>query len=571
MRALASSLTDLNESVGRLRSQLREVEIQAESQTQSRLAAPGALSDFDPLEFDRYTRLQELTRMMTETVHDTLSIHRTLVHALDEADSALLHQSRINRELQQELMRLRTVPFASVVERLHRVVRLSARELGKRANLEIRGEQVELDRSVLERVGAPIEHLLRNAVAHGIETPAERVARGKPETGDITLVLRQESDDVVIVLTDDGAGLDLDKLRRKGAQQGLFPADREPTAAEIAQVIFAPGLSTADEVTELAGRGIGMDVVRAEIAGVGGRIEIDTTPGSGTTFTIYLPLTLAVAQAVLVRAGEQLYAVSSALVNNVLRLKPEALAQLYARGAAQADGRSYPIHYLGRLLGAAEAAPAAGSVPVLLLRSGNQRIALHVDELLKNQEIVIKKVGPQLARMPWTNGATVLGDGRIALVINPVQLAQQAPPAARPAPPPRTAAAPPAATTVMVVDDSLTVRKITTRLLEREGYRVLAAKDGVDALEQTNRTPPDVMLVDIEMPRMDGFELARNVRADPRTAATPIIVISSRTADKHRSHAFELGIDAYLGKPYEEAALLSHIRECLAKRRQRVH
>jgi chemosensory pili system protein ChpA (sensor histidine kinase/response regulator) len=573
IRTFTTSVSDLSESVGRLRTQLRDLEIQADSQTQSRLSviAEGR-PDFDPLEFDRYTRLQELTRMMAETIHDALTIQQTLVRSLDETDAALLLQSRIHRELQQELMRLRTVPFSSIVERLHRVVRLSARELGKRANLEIRGEQVELDRSVLERVGAPLEHLLRNAVAHGIELPETRAASGKAETGEINLTLRQESDDVVIVVSDDGTGLDLQKLRQKGIEKGLLPTDREPDTAEIQQVMFAPGISTADAVTETAGRGIGMDVVLNEVSAVGGRIEIDTKPGSGTTFTIYLPLTLAVAQAVLVRSAEQLFAVSSALVSRVLRLKPQGVAELYARGAADADGHSYPIHYLGRLLGSSEPAPTEGYTPVLLLRSGNQRIALHVDELIKNQEVVIKNIGPQLARLPWMTGATVLGDGRIVLMINPVQLAQQVRAATQaPTVPQKTQAALPAEHTVMVVDDSLTVRKITSRLLEREGYRVVAAKDGVDALEQMNRTLPDVMLVDIEMPRMDGFDLTRNVRADPKTATTPIIVISSRTADKHRNHAFELGVNGFLGKPYEETELLSQIRRCLEKDPQHVH
>jgi len=509
--------------------------------------------------------------MIAETIHDALTIQQTLVHALDETDAALLHQSRINRELQQDLMRLRTVPFSSIVERLHRVVRVSARELGKRANLEIRGEQVELDRSVLDRIAAPLEHLLRNAVAHGIEQPAHRVARGKTETGDIALALRQESDEVVIVVSDDGAGLDAEKLRSIGVARGLLPSDREPTAAEIAQAIFAPGLSTADEVTELAGRGIGMDVVRNEVVSVGGRIEIDTTPGSGTTFTIYLPLTLAVTQGVLVRSGDQLFAVSSSLVTRVLRLKPAAFAELYARGAADANGERYAMHDLGELLGTSQRVPSEEYASVLLLRSGNQRVAIHVDELVKNQEIVIKAIGPQLARIPWMTGATVLGDGRIVLMINPVQLAQQPRAPARAAATPQMSAASAAGHTIMVVDDSLTVRKVTTRLLEREGYRVLAAKDGIDALEQMNRSLPDVMLVDIEMPRMDGFDLTRNVRGDPKTSATPIIVISSRSADKHRNHAIELGVDAFLGKPFEESELLSHIERCLEKNRQHVH
>jgi chemosensory pili system protein ChpA (sensor histidine kinase/response regulator) len=313
---------------------------------------------------------------------------------------------------------------------------------------------------------------------------------------------------------------------------------------------------------------VGMDVVRNEILAIGGRIETATIRGKGTTFTIYLPLTLAVAQAVLVRGGGDVFAISSAIVEQVLRLKPDALSRLYERGTVESQGHSYPLCYVRHLVGSTDAAPELHNYnSVLLLRSGIQRTALHVDELLRNQEIVIKNIGPQLSRVPGITGATVLGDGRIVLIINPVQLAQRTHGAsAAPAIIPEPVSGPPAARVVMVVDDSLTVRKITGRLLEREGYRVLAAKDGLDALEQLKETLPDVMLVDIEMPRMDGFDLTRNVRNDPRTSRVPIIIISSRTAEKHRSHALELGVNAFLGKPYQETELLQQITQQLGTR-----
>jgi chemosensory pili system protein ChpA (sensor histidine kinase/response regulator) len=565
VRGIKGAIGELSDSVIRLRAQLRDMELQADSQLQSRATSvEHERADFDPLEFDRYTRLQELARMMGETMHDIMSIQQTLMRTVDETDAALLHQGRINRDLQQELMSLRTVPFSSMTERLHRVVRQAAREVEKNAELDIRGEQVQLDRGVLERIAAPLEHLLRNAVAHGIEPPPRREARGKPATGRITLTLRQENDAVVLVLQDDGAGLDLDKLRRRGIERGLLAPDSEPSAADVAQLVFASGLSTADSVTALAGRGVGMDVVRNEINATGGRIEIDTVAGAGTTFTVFLPLTLAVAQAVLVRAGEQLYAVSSASVIQVLRVKQAELEAMYAARRVEAHGQAYPLHYLGHLLGTVEQAPAAeGYSTVLLLRSGSHRAAVHVDELVRNQEVVIKNIGPQLARTTWIAGATVLGDGRVVLIVNGVHLAQRADAATQASPIVAPAAPAEAPRTVMVVDDSLTVRKITSRLLEREGYRVLAAKDGVEALEQVHRSVPDIMLVDIEMPRMDGFDLTRNLRGDPRTAAVPIIVISSRTADKHRTHAFELGVNDFIGKPYQEAELLAHIQKYL--------
>jgi chemosensory pili system protein ChpA (sensor histidine kinase/response regulator) len=421
---------------------------------------------------------------------------------------------------------------------------------------------VELDRSVLERIGAPLEHMLRNALAHGLEMPEARAAAGKPHAGRITVSLRQEANEIALTVSDDGAGLDLDGLRRRAQERGLLPPEALASDAEAAQLIFVSGLSTADQVTELAGRGVGMDVVKSEIGAIGGRVEIATARGQGTTFTVYLPLTLAVTQAVLVRAGSAACAVPAAMVEQVLRLKGDTMAARFAGGAIEFQDRGYPLYDLARLQGGAAEAIAPGYHSVLLLRGGAQRIALHVDELLANQEIVVKAIGPQLARVPGVSGATVLADGRIALIVNPVQLVQRArgTPLREMTQPALAASAAPL---IMVVDDSLTVRKITGRLLEREGYRVLAAKDGLDALEMMRDVLPAVMLVDIEMPRMDGFDLTRTVRGDPRTRDIPIIMISSRTAGKHRDQAMQLGVNAFLGKPYPEVELLQHIANFL--------
>ena len=566
LRAVKQSIADLSESIARLRSQLREVEIQADSQMRARQSELEERNrEFDPLEFDRYTRLQELTRLMAESLHDADAIQQSLRKSLGETDAALAQQSRTSRDVQQELMRMRAVPFSILDERLYRIVRQTTRELGRKAELHIEGSQVELDRSVMDRIGAPLEHMLRNALAHGVEAPEQRAAAGKPEAGKISISLRQEGNEIALIVSDDGAGLDLELLRRKAEERGLLQPGQEAVEAELMQLIFVSGLSTAQAVTELSGRGIGMDVVKSEIAAVGGRIDVASTRGQGSVFTVYLPLTLAVTQVVIVRAGGSVLAVSAAMVEQVLRLKADALAERYAAQSVDFQERRYPLHGLARLFGAE--APAAQTYnSVLLLRSGMQRIALHVDELIGHQEIVVKSIGPQLARVPGVAGATVLPDGSIVLIVNPVQLVMRARVAAE-----RTAtlpAAAPSAPVVMVVDDSLTVRKITSRLLEREGYQVLTAKDGLDALAQMADLLPDVMLVDIEMPRMDGFDLARNLRGDPRTRKVPIIMISSRTAEKHRSQATELGIDVFLGKPYPEGELLRHIAGYIAGGRQ---
>jgi chemosensory pili system protein ChpA (sensor histidine kinase/response regulator) len=560
IRTVKDSLLDLTENVIRLRNQLREIEIQAESQMQSQQTLASEHSaTFDPLEFDRFTRFQELTRLMAESVNDVSTVQHNLLRNLENTDAALVAQARLNRELSQSLMSVRMVPFNSVADRLYRVVRQASKDTGKRATLDIRGAQTELDRSVLDNMIGPIEHLLRNAIAHGLEDGETRKASGKSEAGEVTISLTQTGNEIAIVLQDDGAGLNFERIRATGEARGLIGAADILDEQALIELIFAPGFSTMTEVTALAGRGIGMDVVKSEVQNLGGRIEVDTTAGQGSRFSIFLPLTLAVAQGVLVRVGLRTYILPAGMVAQVSELKPAAIETVRKSAHTEWQGASYAYHYLPHLLGLTEAQPEpARRHWLMLLRTGAQHIAIEVDALLGNQEVVVKNIGPQLARVPGIVGATVLGDGEIALIINPIALAGHKP-RSLPAPQQAQAAAAEVAATiptVLVVDDSLTVRKITGRLLERSGYHVVTAKDGIDALEQMVELVPDVMLVDIEMPRMDGFDLTRNVRADARLKATPIIMITSRTAEKHRNYAAEIGVNHYLGKPYDEDELL---------------
>ncbi|NEX64463.1 hybrid sensor histidine kinase/response regulator [Noviherbaspirillum sp. 17J57-3] len=583
--SLRQSLSELTDNVTRLRDQLREIEMQAESQIASRMAAAGE-REFDPLEFDRFTRLQELTRMMAESVSDVGSVHHNLARTLDSASTGLSSQARLTRELQQDLMRVRMVQFASISERLYRVTRQAAKEVDKRVNLDIRGSGVEIDRGVLERMTGPFEHLLRNAVAHGVESREARRAAGKSETGELLVEVRQEGNEVVIRFCDDGHGLDVARIRDKAVRLGLLGHDGDASDEDVRDLIFHPGFSTAEEVTELAGRGIGMDVVRSEAAALGGRVSTWSEPGKGTHFTIHLPLTLAVTQVVLVGSGGRTYAVPSVLVEQVQQLKSHALAGAYNDGAVVWQGQRVPLHYLPALLGDRQSSPVGQQyTPLMIIKSGNDRVAIHVDEVIGNREVVVKNIGPQLARMTGIAGATVLGSGDIVLILNPVPLSmrqaqellrapRQTPSDApdnmgavadlvHPATPQAGAPAPVQGLRtqhiVMVVDDSLTVRRVTQRLLSREGYQVVLAKDGVDALEHLQSVTPDVLLVDIEMPRMDGFDFTRNVRGDERTRGIPIVMITSRTAAKHRNYAMELGVNAYLGKPYREDELLGLI------------
>ncbi len=561
MRAFKDGLLELTSSVTRLRKQLREIEIQAESQMQARVSIAGdGSAQFDPLELDRFTRLQELTRFMSEGVHDVQTVQQSLLKNVDETAAAMSAQGRLNRELQQGLMNVRMVPFSSISERLYRIVRQTGKELNKRANLELLGTSVELDRSVLDKMTAPFEHLLRNAMAHGLETPEERERLGKPAIGEIHLSLHQESNEVVFEFSDDGAGLDLVRLQQKALSSGLMREGETISYEQAIQMIFMPGISTSKEVTEISGRGVGLDVVRSEVSALGGRLDVTSVVGKGVRFTIHLPLTLAVTRTLMVRAANEIYAIPATMISQVQQLKPSGMEAVYQTKQMEWQGKTYPLYYLPRLLGDDTAEPVSCPYNAfLLLHSGENRISLHVDELIGNQEVVVKNIGPQLARLPGIAGATVTGNGAVSLIINPIVFAQQiklsrntekvdiAIPPVRKVP------------LVMVVDDSLTVRKITARLLTRLGYQVVTAKDGLDAIEQLVDLSPAVMLLDVEMPRMDGFELTKRLRQDSKTKDLPIVMITSRTADKHRNYALEIGVNEYLGKPFQEEELIAHL------------
>ena len=390
------------------------------------------------------------------------------------------------------------------------------------------------------------------------------------------MLVSQVGNEVAVEVRDDGAGLDLPRILERARAMGLVAGPAQPDDAELANLIFQPGVSTAASITDLAGRGVGMDVVRTDVNAMGGRIETASSPGQGTSFRLVLPLTTAVTQIVMLRCGQHTVAVPSTLIEIVRRVPLAELAQAYAQGvfvdSAQPSQAALPFFWLDALLKGTPRGQASGrTAPVVIIRSAAQRVVLHVDEVLGNQEVVVKNLGPQLSRVPGLVGLTLLPSGLPALIYNPVALATLYGDAARAATAqalslvtpagavglagsaPQTA---PLAPLVLVVDDSLTVRRITQRLLEREGYRVVVAKDGLDGLEKLSAERPAMLLTDIEMPRMDGFDLVRNLRADPKIADLPVVMITSRLAQKHRDYAAELGVDHYLGKPYVEDELL---------------
>jgi chemosensory pili system protein ChpA (sensor histidine kinase/response regulator) len=562
------SSNDLTESLVRLRSYLRELEIEAETQMQSRMNVLQETNEtFDPLEFDRFTRLQELTRMIAESVNDVGTIQSGLLSNLNQTEAALQQQNRMNRDLQQSLLGVRMLPFRQIVDRMQRIVRQTARELKKSVDLDISGEDIEIDRSMLDKLGAPLEHLLRNAVAHGIELPGERKMHGKPQTGNVSLNLRIQNDEIHLTISDDGAGVNLNKVKEIAIKNKLLATDVEVNEQALLSVIFEPGFSTSDKISQISGRGVGLDVVRNDISSLGGRVDLTSEYGKGAVFNIYLPVTQSVAQTLLVRAGAVVYALPVALIEQAQKIKYKDLIAAYHAGEVIWADNGYPLHHLAKLLHQQDhQIEESAYASILLLRSGTYNIALHVDEVIGNQEVVMKPIGMQLARVPGIVGATVTGDGSVVLIINPVQIANReilsagnvSVKAVK-----QTAVKQVTRTRALVVDDSLTMRKVLGRLLDREGYDVLLAKDGMDAMQVLQEATPDIILTDIEMPRMDGFGLARNIRDDFRTKNTPLIMISSRTADKHQTLAKEIGVDAFFGKPVQDEELIAKMKELL--------
>lgn len=575
---LSGAIGEMDSTILRLQEQLRRLDIETEAQVVFRQEKMAQREDFDPLEMDRYSQLQQLSRSLMESASDLMDLKYTLADKTRDAETLLLQQSRINTDLQEGLMRSRMVPFSRLVPRLRRIVRQAAVELGKDIDFELDNVEGELDRSMLERMVAPLEHMLRNAVDHGIESAQERAAAGKPAMGRISVSLSREGGDVMLRLADDGRGINLKRVREKAIERGLIAEDARLSDQDLMQFILHAGFSTADKVTQISGRGVGMDVVHSEIKQLGGAMFIDSRSGEGTEFIIRLPFTVSVNRALMVQVGDDLYAVPLNTIEGIVRVSPFELEHYYQDSTARFDyaGENYLVRYLGTMLDNGAHPKLEGQIlplPVILVRSADVTVALQVDRLLGSREIVVKTLGAQFSAVQGVSGATVMGDGSVVVILDlhalireqlalgighsvllePYKFQQPTPVEEEQV-----------EKVIMVVDDSVTVRKVTTRFLEREGYTVFTAKDGVEALQLLQDRVPDVMLLDIEMPRMDGFEVAKNIRTSSRLKDLPIIMITSRTGDKHRERALDLGVNKYMGKPYQEDLLLANIEELMA-------
>ena len=572
-----NTLNEMELAIKRLADQLRRMEGELESQIIAKHGSDNSrYADFDPLEMDQYSSLNQLSKSLAESASDLVDFKSTLAEKIRDAEGLLLQQSRIQAEIQESLMRTRLVPFSRMLPRLQRIVRQTASSLNRPTELVVHNTEGELDRTILERLVTPFEHMLRNAIDHGIEDAEQRIAAKKSATGQIELNISRQGTDVIVSFKDDGKGIDEVTIKAKALNLGLIKADQVLDKQEILQFIFHPGFSTAKEVTQISGRGVGLDVVQSEIKALGGHVVVESEVGVGTSFIIRVPTTVAVSDALMVKAGDQQYAIPLAQIDRIVRIAPTALDNYFHSKDDQfkIDGVNYKLRYLSEFL-SNQAIPRLSnighSLPVLLIKGNSgQTIALLVDQLIGSRaQIVVKPVGQQFASIGAIAGATILGDGHVCLILDGQNIARQILSTKR-----VTHATDQrdfsrhqdTRRLVMIVDDSVTVRKVTSRLLERQGFDIVTAKDGVDAMEQLENVKPDLMLLDIEMPRMDGFEVTNLVRHHEIHQDLPIIMITSRTGEKHRERAFSLGVSHYMGKPFQEAELLANIQQLLAEK-----
>jgi chemosensory pili system protein ChpA (sensor histidine kinase/response regulator) len=519
-------------------------------------------SEFDALEFDRYTRFHLLARDLAETVNDVGLAESQLSTLAGDFESYVARQGRLTGDVQEQLTRLRLMPLSSVAARLHRTVRVAAEVTGKPAQLALEGLQVQLDKAVLEQLAGPLEHLLRNAVDHGIEAPAEREAAGKPTRGLVRLRASYEGTQVVLRLSDDGAGVRPAQLRQAAVRRGLWTEAQAAEASheELLALLFQPSFSTAAQITEISGRGVGLDIVKNAVESLRGTITAESRPGSGLRFTIRLPLTLSITKVLLVEA-EQTFAIPLASVRQVMRIEPEQVDGPWEERVLVLEEERLPLLWLSEVLGLAPAETDWDwRRPVLILEVGEDRFALLVDRIVEAREVLVKPPVGALRQARAIAGATISGEGNVVLILNPAALRQPGPVALRP---PRVEAL-----DVLVVDDSLSVRRVLSGLLRQQGWNAIPAKDGLEALEVMEQLPrvPDAIFLDVEMPRMDGFEFARAVRLRDEYATLPIIMLTSRAGEKHRRKAFDAGVDEYLVKPYQDDALLAVVRRLVESR-----
>ncbi|SKA76129.1 Chemotaxis protein histidine kinase CheA [Thiothrix eikelboomii] len=581
LQLMTDDVGEFSRTASRLKQLLRSLELETEAQIHAgyrqSAAAQNKGADFDPLEMDQYSELQRLSRALAESLNDLVNIEADLGVQLRNSNAVLKDALSSSRYLHQDLLETRLVEAMVIVPRLKRIVRQTSSELGREVNLEVEGESFRLDRHLLQRMTAPIEHLLRNAVSHGIEPPQERLILGKAAQGMLSLKVFREDTEIVFQVQDDGRGLHRKRLLAKAEELGLIRAQESLSDQEVLRLILRPGFSTAHTLSQISGRGVGMDVVSSEVKALGGHLQISSVEGQGTLFTMRLPFAMAANPVLFVGTQSQTYALPLGYVQGLARLDLNKVRE----HLDQTDkfiafsGHDYVVRYLGALLepGSQLVLQDEHVYPVVFVRtSGGHCIAWIVDKIFGRREVVLQSLGSLFKESRFYSSATITSDGEVVLLPDMADLALRVSGTS-------SSKSSVEATDktfamksseqherphILVVDDSITVRKVTEKLLISENMLVGTAKDGLEALEMLDKFDPDLILMDIEMPRMDGFEVLETVRQNPDWNHVPIIMISSRTADKHQQRAEQLGANSFLGKPYQNQELMALIRRYLA-------
>lgn len=561
------TLDEMNTTIIRVKEQLRRLDIETQTQILSRHQGDlGENPNFDPLEMDQYSELTQLSHSLVESASDLMDLREALQEKSRDTESLLLQQSRTQIELQEQLMKARMVSFSRLVPRLRKIVRQVSSDLDKPVELVVTNAEGEMDRTMLERILAPLEHMLRNAISHGIEDSAkERLKLGKPGQGQIELSISRDGADVLVDLSDDGRGINTEAVKAKALEQNLISPDNQISDQDAIGLIMESGFSTADHVSHISGRGVGLDVVNSEVHQLGGSIQIHSEADKGTRFSLRLPFTLSINRALMVEVGSSLYALPMHAIDGISMISASLLKDCYESGSplVYGNGTEHQVIYMGQLVNSGTPRFADEQCPVVLVQRGSENLAVQVDSIIGSREIITKSLGIQFAGLAGVNGATILGDGRVVVIIDPAALYRKYQISTPDSTEKVELDAIEQATRVLVVDDSVTVRKVTSRLLVRQGYEVSAARDGVEAMNQLSEQRPDIILLDIEMPKMDGFEVASAIRNDPELKDLPIIMITSRTGEKHRNRAFGLGVNEYIGKPFQEGLLLETIEKLI--------
>ncbi len=569
------NLNELTRLATRIADQVRRFDNETEAQMRSRRDSISVDDEhFDPLEMDRFSELQQLSRQLAEAIDDLKNIQETLTQDNTILRNLTIQQGDVQRDLQDRLLTTQLMRFDVHEPRLRRLIKQTASSVGKEVNFILEGGEVELERRLLEDLLPSLEHMIRNSIAHGIEMPERRRRAGKPEAGTIKVAVSLRTSEISVRVIDDGAGIDYDKIRAKAAAKGWLDPERANDESYLNSLMMRSGFSTAENLSQLSGRGVGMDVVHEMLKQRRGQIHAYSIKNKGTEFDITMPFSMSIAEVLLVEIAGQTFAAPMSSITAVTQIEREELLRSAAGETIfhRYQDVDYRLFILGQYFKPDQYVYESEELraPVLLIHTGLEAVAFHVDKILNRMEIIVKNVNRQVLNIPGISGATILGDGRVAPVLEVLDLARRINDLKVTAPttPAEAAEEVEVSRNVLVVDDSVTMRKVSTRLLERNHYTVMTAKDGLDAIEVLKSYSPDIILLDIEMPNMDGFEFASHVRQleDPRLRNVPIVMITSRTGDKHRERADTIGVQGYLGKPYREEVLLETLSNLLEKK-----